>query len=487
MPPILVLTRRPAKRMNLRRTSRPRKLPFSNRVLYGLLGAFLLAALITAYLTFLFVRQVTASRWSPSAPQVNEPQPPSTPGPVAMSPEEMNVPLQSSDGPAPKPWDGASRVTILVVGLDYRDWEDNSGPSRTDTMILFSLDPSSHTAGMLSIPRDLWVNIPGFDYAKINTAYFLGDAYKIPGGGPGLAIKTVEQLIGIPINYYAQVDFSAFEKLIDEIGGIEIDVPEKIEVDPLGPHNTVVLKPGLQKLNGATALAYARARNTAGSDFDRSQRQQQVILAIRDKILHMNMLKLLIQKSPILYQQLSKGIHTNMTLDQIISLAWLAQQIKPENIKKGAIGPDQVVEDVSPDGLSILRPKPEEVRLLRDEIFTTAGPASPAAATGDPKLLMKDENASVSVLNGTQSPGLASQTQEYLASQGIQVTMADNAQEEYKLTTIIDYTGKIYTRQYLAELLKVQPAQVYSRYDPNSTVDIAILLGDDWAASHPMP
>ncbi len=101
-------------------------------------------------------------------------------------------------------------MTIMLVGLDYRDWLANQGPSRSDTMILLTIDPVSKTAGMLSIPRDMWVDIPGFGYSKINNAYAWGELYKLPGGGPGLAMKTVENFLGIPIQYYAQVDFSAF-------------------------------------------------------------------------------------------------------------------------------------------------------------------------------------------------------------------------------------------------------------------------------------
>lgn len=465
---------------------RPKRFDIPDRMVWVLLAAFMVAALVTAYLTFVFVRGIFNRPLNPVVARAGAP-PVAEAGPT-LSPEELNSPLQSAGGPEPKPWDGASRVTILVMGLDYRDWEKGDGPPRTDTMILFSLDPTTRTAGMLSIPRDLWVNIPGFDYGKINTAYFLGEGYHVPGGGPGLAVKTVEQFLGMPINYYAQVDFSAFETFIDELGGIEVDVPETIEVDPIGKGNTVTLEPGKQLLDGAVALAYARNRDTAGSDFDRANRQQQVVMAIRDRILSMNMLKLLIQKSPILYAELSGGVHTNMTLEQIISLAWLAQQVKPENIKRGTIGPDQTTNDFSSDGLMILRPNTEEIRLLRDQIFTTEGPASPVAtAVGDLKTLMKAEKAHISVLNGTTTPGLAAKTKEYLVSQGIKVTNADNAQEIYENTTIIDYTGKIYTRQYLAELLGIQPTQVYTRYDPNSQVDIAILLGSDWAANNNMP
>ncbi|MCF6278130.1 MAG: LCP family protein [Anaerolineales bacterium] len=117
----------------------------------------------------------------------------------------------------PEAWDGASRVTILFLGLDQRDTDAEVDAPRSDTMILFTMDPVSKTAGMLSIPRDMWVNIPGgFDYGKINTAYALGEAYKLPGGGPALAVQTVEKFLGVPIQYYAQVDFHAFEESIDD-------------------------------------------------------------------------------------------------------------------------------------------------------------------------------------------------------------------------------------------------------------------------------
>ena len=105
------------------------------------------------------------------------------------------VPVGEAGFPMPEPWDGISRVNLLFMGLDFRDWEAGEIP-RTDTMILFTLDPLNRTAGIVSIPRDLWVNVPGFDYYKINTAYYLGEAYKMPGGGPETARKTVEELLG---------------------------------------------------------------------------------------------------------------------------------------------------------------------------------------------------------------------------------------------------------------------------------------------------
>ena len=151
--------------------------------------------------------------------------------PVDLPPTPVIVPPDA----LPPAWDGASRINFLFIGLDYRDWVENEGPPRSDTMILFTVDPLSKTAGMLSIPRDMWVNIPGFGYSRINTAYASGEGNQLPGGGPGLAMKTVEQFIGVPVHYYVQVDFGTFGDFIDFLGGIEVYVDQDLTLDLVGP------------------------------------------------------------------------------------------------------------------------------------------------------------------------------------------------------------------------------------------------------------
>ena len=300
-------------------------------------------------------------------------------------------------------------------------------------------------------------------------------------------MQTVEELLGMEIDYYAVVDFYAFEQFIDELGGVKVDVPEEIVVDPLGDNNTKTLQPGVQTLPGYLALAYARARNTLGSDFDRAARQQQVIMGIRDRILSKEMLTTLIERAPALYETLSAGVRTNLTLLQVVRLAWLAPQIPQENIKQGIIGPEQIDFATSFDGQDILQPLPEEIRLLRDEIFTTSGPVSPAATETDPQELIAAENAYISILNGTLDPGLASETTDYLKSSGISQVEPGNAEALYSQTTLIDYTGNPHTVQYLVDLLAISPDNVYHRYDVSSQADIVVLLGEDWASSNAMP
>ena len=460
-----------------------------NNLLIGFLVAFALLAILVGYLTFTGVRRFIAS-WnltnlpgiSVSAAQSPTPDPLSTAAPV---PGGAAAPVL--EGPQPEPWDGASRVTLLVMGLDYRDWEAGEGAPRTDTMILLSVDPVTKTAGILSIPRDLWVSMPGFeDPNRINTAYRFGEIYELPGGGPELAMKTVEGVLGLDINYYALIDFFAFEKFIDQLGGIKVDVEKTIKVDPI-EGNTIHLKSGPVVLHGNLALAYARARNTKGGDFDRAERQQKVIMGIRNRILSSNALPTLIGRAPAIYNDLASGIHTNMNLDEAIKLAWLAQQISEENIKRGVIGTDQITFGTSPEGDQVLKPRPEQVRILRDEIFTASGPASPAMSDLTPKELMQAENARVSVLNGSGAGGLASQTADFLKADGVNLTETGDAPEPYAATTIISYTGNPYTVRYLVDLMSISPNRIYHRYDPSSPVDIVIYLGYDWANTNPMP
>jgi LCP family protein required for cell wall assembly len=199
-----------------------------------------------------------------------------TAGTPAPNETELPPPIMVPESDLPPAWDGASRITILIIGLDYRDWLANEGPPRSDTMMLLTIDPLTKTAGMLSIPRDMWVNVPGFGYSRINMAYADGEGSKLPGGGPELARKTVEQFIGVPIQYYAQIDFSTFASFIDEIGGIEIYNDENLRLDPLGTGKDKIRLTccGMRPLNGERALAYVRFRKDKEGDIARAKRQQ---------------------------------------------------------------------------------------------------------------------------------------------------------------------------------------------------------------------
>lgn len=277
----------------------------------------------------------------------------------------------------PVPWNGKTRVTILLLGLDFRDWQGAVGAPRSDTMILLSIEPVTRKVSILSIPRDLWIEIPGFRHNRINTAYSSGEASRLPGGGPGLAMKAVESLIGVPIQYYAVVEFSTFERLIDEIGGVDVLVKERIKISPIG-RLSLWLEAKPYHLDGAETLAYARTRRGPGGDFARAERQQQVALAILDRVVGFDMIGTLVAKAPILFQQLASGVRTNMSLNEMIALAWLGASIDKADIQQEVIAPPGMVGfHTTETGAQVLRPVPSEIRKIRDKLFVDTSLINP--------------------------------------------------------------------------------------------------------------
>jgi LCP family protein required for cell wall assembly len=357
-------------------------------------------------------------------------------------------------------------------------------------MILFTVDPVTMTAGMLSIPRDLWVNIPNYGDYKINTAYYLGELNHLPGGGPQKAMDTIRDFLGVPVQYYLRIDFNVFVKLIDEINGIPV-TPSTDIVLRNSINYPVTLKAGqMVTLDGATALAYARERHqTFGGDFDRSIRQQEVIMAIRNRVLSYNMLPTLIAKAPILYNDISSGVHTNLAFDQVVQLAQLILQIPAQNITQTQIGPDALVESRSPDGTeAIYLPISDKIRLLRDQIFAGGGTTQPMAAfSGNSSTSIQTEATRISIQNASNSSGLGEQTANYLRSLGFNILDVSNANAVADSSAIYVYSSKPYTLGYMANLFGVGSSSIWSSYDPNATTDMIIVLGNNWVNNNPMP
>jgi polyisoprenyl-teichoic acid--peptidoglycan teichoic acid transferase len=463
-----------------------RKIGQSIRAMDGLTKVvfivFLILALVTSVFAFSFMRSFTSSMT-----MLNLPGAPINNG--GNNKQSSSAPQSSAPAVAvtPEPWNGTDRVTILIMGLDFRDWQAGDVP-RSDTMILLSIDPVNKSASMLSIPRDLWVNIPGFEYGRINEAYFDGAAFKLPGGGPELARQTVEQFIGVPVQYYAVIDFAAFIKFIDEIGGVPVKPDQSVTIENFGGSQRQVLEAGkLYVLDGELALAYARDRHTPGGDVDRARRQQEVIMAIRARIVKRNYLPELISKAPALYNDIASGITTNLTLPDAIKLGVLALQLNTGNINRGIINYDMVIQTKSPQGEAILKPIPDKIRTLRDQLFATAGSRSPIAVPNPGSTLVKDEAAKVVVWDGTNVPGLADKTAEYLRGQGINVIQVGNAGGYAPGTKIEIFNGKPNTVNFLAQLMGVASANIWNTYDPKAGLDVRITLGGDWAKNNTLP
>jgi polyisoprenyl-teichoic acid--peptidoglycan teichoic acid transferase len=372
-----------------------------------LLGAVVLGAGFSAYFTFVSVRDFVAGWNMTDLPMANLPiadQPitnPPTPNPVVISsvpatPLPLRVPATATPAPLlPKQWAGTERVTVLLMGIDYRagaTCEAQGTAFRTDSMMLATIDPVGMTAGLLSIPRDLWVTIPGYDENDtINTANFRGDAYAYPGGGPALAVKTVEYNLGVKVDFYVRMDFAAFEKIIDTLGGVDINNQEAIN-DPQYPDGACGFEPfylsaGPHHLDGHDALRYARTRHNS-SDITRGERQQEVALATLRHIQDPVQWPAFLAQAPSLYQALNDNVRTNLTLDQIIALALLVKNLPPEQIRHQVIDFKYVQLAQTANGRQVLQPWWDKIRGLRDSMFASAAfqPHATASNSGSASL-----------------------------------------------------------------------------------------------------
>jgi LCP family protein required for cell wall assembly len=381
---------------------------------------------------------------------------------VSSSPTTHSGPLHLPE------WNGKERVNILVLGIDQREGE--SGPWRTDTIMVVTIDPVGLSAGVLSIPRDLWVTIPGFGENRINTAHFLGDAYGYPGGGIALAQETLRYNFGIATSYYVRVNFTAFEKAIDLLGGIDLCVPEAID-DPHYPDARYGYEPfhieaGCQHLDGRTALKYARTRATRGGDFDRMRRQQQVIQAVRERVLRLNMLPELIARAPALWETVQDGVRTNLSLEEMIALARLAARIPDDRIRMVTIGPSMTIPATTPDGAEVLIRIPEKVQEALTDLF------------GPQPMRLK---ARISVQNGTMRPGLASRVAELLRSLGAEIVEVGNAdRSDYGQTRILARPEALEAGRQVAGWLGLPLTAVQPAPDLACACDLVIRLGADF-------
>lgn len=227
------------------------------------------------------------------------------------------------------------RVNILLLGYGG---PGHDGPYLTDTMMVASFKPSTKQLALISIPRDLVVNIPGYDYRKINSVLSFGRDDHYPGGGEALAVRIVSDTLNLPIQYYARIDFQGFKEVIDQVGGVTVTVDTTFS-DPMYPDNgigydPISFKAGTQTMNGEKALKFARSRhgnNGEGSDFARAKRQQKIIEALKEKLFSFGTLTNPKKISDILT---SLGTHTqtNMEVWEMLRLGKLAGDLKTDSI-----------------------------------------------------------------------------------------------------------------------------------------------------------
>lgn len=293
----------------------------------------------------------TAPLSATSAPGGPTPTPPPAPTSTALAPpntgkilkDGVTTAINDSDGHE-EVWQGKRYIHILLLGLDRRDDE----PTRSDTMIIVTVDLWDGLASILSIPRDLVVAIPGNGEDRINAAYTYGETAhpNDPAAGPALAVETVSKQFKIPIEHYIQIDFNGFRGVVDAVGGVDISVAEEID-DPEYPtddygYKHVHFDPGCFHMNGEQALEYARTRH-ADSDNGRRDRQMHVMQAVLDRTADLNAARRL----PEIVKSLGTSVQTSIPWEGQLSLARMGRRINAAGVARYSIEPPMVRETIT--------------------------------------------------------------------------------------------------------------------------------------------
>ena len=397
------------------------------------------------------------------APEEETMVPPVEPG-IEGTPTPMVYHTPTPSGPTPTPLFAGDLppdiVNIVLLGEDRRK---NSPTWRTDTILLVSIDRWNRTIALLSIPRDLWVYIPGIGYGRINTADFWGTYRKVKGGGPALVKRTIEHNLGIPVHRYAKVNFQGFIKIIDTLGGIDVYVDCAIKDWKTG----FSISAGPHHMDGKTALMYARSRYTT-SDFDRARRQQQVLRAIFDRALTLG----LIPQIPHLWSVLRDTVETDLSLVEMLTLAYFGTHVKRENIRSRVLSWPVVRSWTSPRGEAVLLLDQKRLRKVLDELHKPP----------EDNPVLPDEPATVEVLNGTPKKTTAELAAGYLKDKGFDVVGVGSADRtNYRNTAIILVNPeKVKTASRLARTLGVDPEHITRFADPTAKADIRVIIGANY-------
>jgi LCP family protein required for cell wall assembly len=365
---------------------------------------------------------------------------------------------------------------ILLLGSDQRHGDT---AYRTDTIIVVSVNRTTNTVNMLSIPRDLYLYVPGYGQDRINTAAIHGDLGNWKGGGAGLLAYTIGYNLGIRIDRYAKINFDGFKEIIDALDGIDVPVDcplsdYRIASPKLDPNNQAnykmfTLPIGYHHMDGALALWFARSRETT-SDFDRNRRQQLVLRAIWHKALEQNLLSDL----PPLWDQVTKIAETNLTLVDAASLLPIALDIDGTRLHSYFLGPGQVTGWTTPEGAQVLLPQPKAIRAVITQLYIP--PTENRLVTEQPSL---------EIYNGTKHKAWDKIAVSRLSWEGFVPDDAGQAETtDFPRTLIYDYTGdaKPSSLKTLQTILNVRKDDIIASPDPDRKVDFRIILGASYNA-----
>jgi LCP family protein required for cell wall assembly len=373
-----------------------------------------------------------------------------------------NAPLVAAAGQeqSTPAWTGTDRLNVLLLGVDSRG--ESSTTRNTDTMIVLSLDPVNKTAAMLSIPRDVYINRPGVLVDKVNAAYAFG--------GPDLARKVVEDLLGIRLNAYALVDFDAFTKVVDSVGGVIVDVrrPVRDESYPTPDYGVerLDITTGPQLMDGPTALRFARSRHDT-NDYSRAQRQQLVLSALRTRLNEGDFLRSL----PAIVDRVGNAVQTNFDPANVPSLALFGSGIDGSAIRSevlfpcGGDYPHCELQYSGSESGFFLVPDRAKVRDFAASVFY------------DPQV--KSEAASIEVRNTGGRTGLAQSVADRLIERSFSVAIVTNGAGSGRSAVLVRNGAKRYTANALAQQLGGLPVDTLPAGE-QSSADIVLRVGSDF-------
>jgi LCP family protein required for cell wall assembly len=373
-----------------------------------------------------------------------------------------------SPTPLPTPTYSGDILHLLLIGLD---WTTNLGSQNTDVVMVAAINKDTKQVSMLSIPRDLWVYIPAYGWSRINVAHKIGHRTGYPGGGPGLLADTLRVNFGLPIDHWVRVDFQGFARVVNALGGVEMTVacPVNLRYHPPASEEEeeMILEPGVHHLDGITALRYVRTRR-GGSDFDRARRQQQFLKALW----HQTKSPDTILKIPALWSALAGSYQTDLSLGDVLSLAPLALDIRPERIRSRYISSNHTSDWTTSEGWQVLLPNYDKIQQVVASLYAPPTIADDQVAA---------EGARVQMRNGTYQHQLAKIGADQLRWYGFNIVdtaLADNP--DYQKTKIIVFNDKPKALEQLVRVLKVEPENIIHQPDPNQPADIQVILGQDY-------
>jgi LCP family protein required for cell wall assembly len=405
----------------------------------------------------------------------------------SVNEEGTPVPVPSEEVEAVAPdWEGDEPVNIMLLGVDAQTADDQ--PPRSDTAIVVQVDPVDKSVSMMSIPRDLIVWIPGVGDDKFNAAFPIGElnegddveAGQIPGGGPTLVAQTIGANFNIQIHYYVTIDFDGFERVVDTVGGVIVDVDNQLTDNQYPTRDLrltrVYFPSGLQKLDGKAALEYVRTRH-ADSDFGRAERQQQVLLAIREQATALD----LFTNAESLLREMEDMVRTDLNFNHMLALANLGRQVNEQDIARLNLWSEGLLSEHLPEfeGDGYYLSADWALVLERTAAFFSSNTAvAESDVTAQPGDQSENPDLAVPIFveNATDIPQLAGNSAQILVDAGYQAVWPSDAIESHATSVIETSDAEMATARHIADLLGLPGTAIVT---VSGMDGITVILGGD--------